>query len=253
MKKLVFFAVVLFLVPAVFAEGYTVESSGERYITKSIQNGDTINMKGFTGRSYCCKVRGAETYTSSPYFSSVKMLGTDVPYSKRGKMEPSFPTNEEHLHDSEMRLCFFAVDGVLHGDPHTLTVAVQSAGEWPMDFKCSETTLYGSFNTSVNQINYLELVNTSSVESISAKITIVDSITGTTYGPFVRTIGANEREDIAIHDILPNPGFGRVIVDNDAPRSALRATVSQYLITSADPFLFTLQSRESFTVRNNRE
>lgn len=209
----------------------------------SFNIGPTIN------RSYCCTVMADST---EPYINEFRHgPGTqflDITY--RGSVEPlvvgdtSGASNFEHA-----RACFIASVGSLS------TATVHFGGQNGTDtadnvsVRCDETSLYGGYNTSAGEINYLEISNTTEA---SVKIRVIatnEFASGATALDQSFTLLANRRFDLAIHDAVPAGAFGSVRVLHDGPSGAISAAVSEYKIITVTPLNFQLVGRIKFEPR----
>ena len=114
------------------------------------------------------------------------------------------------------------------------------------------TTLYGNYNTSVSEFNFLELTARTSLptSTVTGTIRLKSSVTGiATTQPFSfsldSTTGASRRQDIAIHGLLRGfADFGEIKITHDGAPGQLSARVSQYDVTSVSPLDFTLVGQD---------
>jgi hypothetical protein len=95
---------------------------------------------------------------------------------------------------------------------------------------CNETSLYGGFNTNINNFNFLELTNTSNTDII-AKIKAVTSDGTLALNNFTVTVPAGLRFDIDLHTPVGQGKYGNIVVTHDGAVGALTGYVSQYLGT----------------------
>jgi hypothetical protein len=119
---------------------------------------------------------------------------------------------------------------------------------------CTDTTLYGGFNTSVTDFNFIEISNVLKSNSISTgvitgKIVAIDSISDTIIIDREFTIQAGSRTDVDIHSISGPGKFGQVIIYHDGPPGSLQAVSSQYRIVTQNPLDFKPVSQQQFETR----
>ena len=121
---------------------------------------------------------------------------------------------------------------------------------------CAETSLYGGFNTNVNEYNFLELANTTNA-AIHIKIRALASDGTVLIDNQAATIGANVRRDFDLHSLVGSSKYGTVVIMHDGPLGALKGSVSQYKIqpdASFVPIISTpLSIRDESPVIGNRE
>ncbi len=91
---------------------------------------------------------------------------------------------------------------------------------------CTETTLYGGYNTNANPFNFLELTNTTS-GTITARVRGFNFDGTATVNTSV-SIAPGTRFDIDIHTAAGANKYGSLIVTHDGPFGALLGYVSQY-------------------------
>lgn len=113
-------------------------------------------------------------------------------------------------------------------DRFRLTVASAKSGGELIRVRCWDTTLYGGFNTNVNDFNFLELTNVSNAQ-ITGRIYAITSDGTTAINGASFTVEANRRLDIDVHTPAGADKYGLVIVAHNGPNDALKGVVSQYL------------------------
>jgi hypothetical protein len=111
--------------------------------------------------------------------------------------------------------------------------------------------MFGTFNTILNGLNFLELSNTLRDAEVTGTWTAIDTVNNQTVvdaAPF--SIPSSGRIDLSIHD---KPGgasvFGNIIISHDGPPGSVRAFVSQYKVTGLNPLTFDLVAREEIKAR----
>ena len=92
---------------------------------------------------------------------------------------------------------------------------------------CNETTLYGGYNTSISEFNFLEVLNTTN-STITGAITATNADGTVIINQQVFTVQANRRADFDLHTAAGPGKFGLVQVVHTGPYGALQAYVSQY-------------------------
>ena len=112
-------------------------------------------------------------------------------------------------------------------DRFQLTVASAAGGGESVRIRCFDTTLYGGFNTNVNDFNFLELTNISSAQ-IGGKIYAVNFDGTVAINGAAFTVEPNRRLDIDLHTPAGADKYGLVYVSHNGPFGSLKGTVSQY-------------------------
>ena len=169
----------------------------------------------------------------------------------RGTSEPAIGVYNGNQYPSLTRICFMAPTRSYYSFPIEL-------GTLPADYtiSCTETTLFGGFNTSVTDFNFLELTNTldgpAETETIKARIFARDSVSQQTIiHNSVVQIPPGDRRDVDIHSVAGAGAFGPLFVTHDGPPGSLKATVSQYNITSTNPLVFVPVARQELESRSD--
>ena len=111
---------------------------------------------------------------------------------------------------------------------------------------CEDVTLYGGYNTSVTDFNFLEILNVDGTTDISVDIMAESAITGQSTVNTNISAPASGRIDVDIHSLVGANDFGTVKVCPLAPRTTIRAAMSQYKITETSPLSFSPVAREEF-------
>jgi len=109
----------------------------------------------------------------------------------------------------------------------TITVDDAEGGGESVRIRCFDTTLYGGFNTNVNDFNFLELTNVTNA-TITGKITAITADGTTVINAAGFSISAQRRADVDLHTPAGADKYGLVIVTHDGPVGALKGGVSQY-------------------------
>ena len=132
----------------------------------------------------------------------------------------------------ENRIAFFAEET----GTYEFTFEADMAYPNPYGLWCIDTTLTGSFNTFVNDYNYLELTN-QTPNTINIKW-YARSYDGSTVKDDLE-LPAGARVDIDLHSPVGPNKFGQVKVLSDSVYGGLVAAISQYKVTSEGPRLET--------------
>lgn len=175
--------------------------------------------------SYSCDavpVDAASDFDWSTTVTGVTSGTADITAREAGTMTP--PITGETGDSADNRITLIPVTT----DRYRLTVSSAKSGGELARIRCWDTTLYGGFNTNVNDFNFLEITNVSNA-TISGRLYAITSdgtnaINGTTF-----SVAANRRLDIDLHTPAGADKYGLVIVAHDGPNDALKGYVSQYL------------------------
>lgn len=92
---------------------------------------------------------------------------------------------------------------------------------------CIETTLYGGYNTSISEFNFLEVLNTTNT-TITAAITATNADGTVVINQRIFSVAPNRRADIDLHTAAGPGKFGLLQLVHNGPYGALQAYVSQY-------------------------
>lgn len=199
-----------------------------------VQANDRFFIDFTAGRSYSCE--GVPQDAASDFDWNQTVQGTAVSNPETilarlaGTLEPAI-TGEAST-SSDNRLTFTPTTT----DRFRLTVQSAKSGGELVKVQCTETTLFGDFNTNVNDFNYLELTNLSNA-SISGTITAITSDGTVAVNAATFTIAPDRRFDVDLHSAVGADKYGLVRVTQNGPAGALKAIVSQYQGT---PTNFTL-------------
>lgn len=211
----------------------------ERINTTAMDSGDGIAFYAVAGRSYCCSVYKAHVTNfvdpSFPRFSDLKQIvvnsSTIIPFTARGTADPGIFLANNHPAPENARGCFTATIS----NRHIFAVTLSGNDVTNIASSCTETTLFGGFNTSVTDFNFLEIRNVSNV-SVTGKISAFDSVSNQqVINDREFTVEAGRRLDVDIHSLTGPSKFGPVTLSHDGPPGSLQAQVSQYNLTSSSP------------------
>ena len=191
----------------------------------SLSGGETrsVNISIEKTRSYECLVQ-PEFTSSAP--SIVLYDPTNNPadittnaIAQRGDVAPILRTSNALR---SVRLSFSPATSGVYSLRITNDLFVVNA----IKVRCSETTLYGGFNTNANPFNFLELTNLTSA-SISGRI-IAYNFDGSEALNTGFTLQSNRRFDTDIHSAAGANKYGAIVVTHDGPLGAIEGNVSQY-------------------------
>lgn len=242
--------VVLFSPVSVFAQtGHAVIPDRQADSTiASVADGDTIEVAVEAGASYCCEV--IVPSNSNIYFSSSTV--TIAHGSGTTTASGAFPSSAPRLPNGQARLCFI-VPEALTLPTATMTIGISSGSPLSnVPAQCFETTLYGGFNTSVTDFNFLEISNQSTSDitgSISA-INVVPTPDVTVISQQAVTVEAGSRTDVDIHSAAGTGAFGPLKLVHLGAPGAVKAVLSQYNITSTAPLDFAPVAQDVMKTRS---
>lgn len=221
------FASLVFVLPS-FAVDFPItvgHESGASGSAFTASTGDTFQTNVRAGRSYACTAHPTDSATEFDFSMSITDPASDtLTANPCGDVEPKVAVigaGDSGLADN--RLCFTpTVDGV-----HVLSVETAKAGGEVVRVECVETTLFGAFNTNVNDFNFLELENTTS-SAVTAKVSAFTNAASTLLDAVEVTIQPGARNDIDIHSAAGMNVFGPIVVTHDGPIGALQGRTSFY-------------------------
>jgi len=217
-----------------YAAGY-ITSGSERASeggTVGVATGTNLQVYLEAGRSYACTAIPGDTSTQLALDNVVQGPSNDIVAQTRGHFTPVV-TAPTIAASQNMRLVLTPQETGLH------TFRVETAnGTEIIRPECLETTLYGGYNTNVNDFNFLEITNISN-QDIVVKVTAVNFDGTVVINGLTQTVPAGRRVDIDVHSAAGNNVFGGIMVTHDGPYGALQANVSQYAGTVADFSLST--------------
>lgn len=252
---------VLLFLPCVFiapaqvlaATDSVVATDGQERLIANMNSPSFIYIDGEPGRSYCCEIH--ETFNSNIFsstfakFESVSSLvgfgATPVPSVARGKTSPRVVTFGGHPAADSARRCFIPTG---NADYFQFMASFGPVGATNnnanITVRCEETTLFGGFNTSITDFNFLEIRNTSN-STINGSVTVTDAISDTTIiNGQTFSVAAGDRVDINLHEPAGPGKFGPVVVTHDGPYGSLQAQVSQYNLVTVVPLDFAPVAQE---------
>ena len=217
------------------AEVYRLRA-GQEITVDSVTTSDTAFLVGFNERSYCCQITSPIRNISFDTVSTSDGVLNNL--VDRGRINPW------NHGTTNSRRCFY-VTNVANNVKATvinlgIDVAVSSDN---VSMGCTDTTLYGGFNTSVTDFNFIEITNTLTsgittgdtgdvVVTVKAFGTAGTELLSTSF-----TLAAGRRRDVNVHESAPRD-FGPVIITHNGPPGAIRAVNAQYRIVTTEPLDF---------------
>ena len=193
---------------------------------------DTVRVTVDKKKSYACTLIPEAFSGRLGFGTSVSGPESTVTGTLIGDVTPGVTVGSSDTSSNDNRISFTAEkDGL-----HSLDIQ-QSTGDFPADanylVECSETTLFGAYNTVVNDFNFLELENTTN-STIAVTITAVnfDDTLDSPTAQITLNVNSNSRSDVNLHDQVGDNKFGILIVAHDGPLGALKGRVSQYVGTA---------------------
>jgi hypothetical protein len=254
-KTLFYLLFPIFLVTTVSADNNIVLTTGAPPVLLPV-TGNHVQIRTSLPerRSICCQVQsvtaqGAVKFGEDFLLSNVSFLRL----RNRGADHPilSLVQNEQ----GQGRKCFYYEDPQVNATTILFLLTSFNNTNFGNTYAhCTETTLYGGFNTSVTDFNFVEISNLLTTTNLSngviiGKIVATDSITNQVLLDREFTINPEDRIDIDIHSVTGAGKFGPIIIYHDGPPGSLRAVTSQYRIVSQNPLDFEPVAQQKFTVR----
>lgn len=234
----------------------SARGSAVNVISEPSSSSGTFYLNAKAGHSYCCEIalHPSQTIAEHAYFLDVfDPAGAMIFARSRGDAEPVISVFDEHPASLKTRRCFTPTADGYHSLPAQLGIS-GNGNTGLFNVECDETTLYGGFNTSVTDFNFLELTNTLTghavINAVTVEITVTNAITKQAIiNKQSMQIAPGDRADIDLHTPAGHSVFGTVVVSHDGPPGSLKGVVSQYVITSTNPLAFVPVAREVLTTR----
>ena len=229
----------------------TYDTSVDRLNALSTLNDlDRVKFRVRTGSSYCCDVTSSfapDTGYSFPTASGLE-LNSDSGFQN---LVGRYGNESQLLKNPEARVYFLVPPGLTNA---SVTIPITTDAVNPAQLLCRETTLYGGFNTSITDFNFLELTNTLATtdSEISCRVTatnVVPSPDAVVINQLEVKVKPGSRTDVNIHQAAGTGAFGPISVACDGAPGAIQAALTQYKITSTSPLDFTPVAREVFLTR----
>ncbi|MCB0344292.1 MAG: hypothetical protein KDD66_04210 [Bdellovibrionales bacterium] len=200
--------------------GDTVSVSGGVVM---VEAGDGFLLDTHHDRSYSCE--GVPSDSQSEFGFNTELVGT----IDNSNTITAVPNADMAPHvtgplggGGTARLSFVAVNP----DRYRLSVATARTGGEDVAVRCFETTLFGGFNTYLNQYNYLELVNYSDRPISGAFVLTDNDHKERARLPF--SVPGGSRVDFDLHGRVGRDLYGLVKVIHNGPVRALGGSVAFY-------------------------
>ena len=224
-----------FFTPA-FSQTFTT-TPGEKLEVDGVDTSDSLVFTAFDGRSYCCRIK-EPTGSGGLSFDNVSASsGTVTDLASQGQVDPWLRNG------SNARRCFTFTETPGQNGIADITLGIAATGTVNnVAIQCTETTLFGGFNTVVTDFNFIEVTNTLTDETAGATgvISVRIVATGTSGSEVLSTsfdLNPDARFDVNVHDSAPSD-FGPVIITHNGPPGAIRAVNAQYRIVTSTPLDF---------------
>lgn len=218
-------ATIQFLPQPAFAADTLLSVGHDTAAAVNVNTGDHFLIDLEAGKSYSCEAIPANPATAFDFDTTVAGTTGGTPPSitarESGTLSPQ--VTGESGDSADNRLSFL----VTTADRYQLTVATAAGGGEDVRPRCLETTLYGGYNTNVNDFNFLELSNITNA-SITGTITATNFDGTVVINGQAFTVPAGRRVDVDIHSAAGADKFGIIKVIHDGPFGSLQGNVSQY-------------------------
>ncbi len=244
-RTLIFLQVLLCFISSSAYAQTTFNIVADRRVTiPTLTNNDNLLLRANSGSSYCCDLAAEVGSAASPYFNSTSVSVTD--FAGTTTVTGRFSAESPELANGQGRVCFI-LNRSFDQPQATLNVGVAGGPATNAQAECRETTLFGGFNTSVTDFNFLEISNTlDSTSALAAAREVTCSVTAINTVPNPDTVAINQqtvtiaagsRSDVDIHSAAGTGAFGPVVLACNGAPGAIKAVMSQYNVTSTSPTL----------------
>ncbi|MCB0344528.1 MAG: hypothetical protein KDD66_05410 [Bdellovibrionales bacterium] len=213
------------------AEDYLASIGGPVAVSghaPTLNAGDGFLLDTIGGRSYSCE--GTPSNAASEFAFGTSIVGTlagdpdTLSGRPTGQMSPIVTGGIGTA--GRTRVSFTPTQA----DRYRISVADAKGGGEEVRVWCTETTIFGGFNTSAADFNFLELRNVSTAP-ISGFITAVDYAGNQKIVNKPFTIPPLRRVDFDLHSEVGSGTYGILKVTHDGPHRTLRGRVSYYELT----------------------
>lgn len=245
------------------AENYALNMD-KSYELSSVSTGDNIVVRVVADRSYCCTIERTDRTISDDrvYFQAPTTNNGSLTSAANAFAEPVVAESD----NENTRYCFTWTAGNNDLDLGGVALPIVSTGgsaDHGVDVQCEETTLYGSFNTSVTDFNFIEISNVSLATNqvgapflppstwtgdVTVKVVARSSVSDSEVLNSTVVVQDGKRRDVDVHSVAPNT-FGTVYISHNGPPGSIKAETFQYVITNSDPLNFQPVSSTIFTTR----
>ncbi len=227
-----------------FAVDFTVPPDSEYTFTVDV--GDRIVMNVTPDRSYCFQLHQPIGGNGGATFSSFDVSNPSLFFTATDRGE-AYPRSYGGLvfGNSTKSLTCVVVTGSTSVARTVRGTIGTSSGAAIANVRSNtyETTLFGNYNTSVTDFNFLELTNRMVLQGgdtgvINGFVVVKDSISDTEKLRTSFTVNPGDRIDVDIHAAVGEGNFGTVQVFHNGVPGALKGAVAQYRILTASPLTF---------------
>ncbi|MFN8389551.1 MAG: hypothetical protein U0136_04610 [Bdellovibrionota bacterium] len=221
------FALALLLLPQAAHAADHLLSTGHNELdtTITVNATDTFHVDLTANHSYACDAIPFDAASDFDWSTTVQGTASGSPESivarTAGSITPVITGESNGVADN--RIVFTPTTS----DRFVLTVQSAKSGGEDVRIRCLDTTLYGGFNTNVNDFNFLELTNVSNAQ-ITAKVTAINYDGTVAINGQSVVIDPTRRLDVDIHTPAGANKYGMIIVTHNGPAGALKGNVSQY-------------------------
>jgi len=179
-----------------------------------------------TNRSYACSAHMAEIGNNLDISSVIDPSAGSVIFSEIGNVTPVMLADSSNDPDNRVSITPSG-SGTQVSGAYIISVLNGGSSASVGRLDCMETTLYGGYNTNVNDFNFLEISNLTNT-TITGTITAVNFDGTTVINRQAFSVSANNRADVDLHTPAGLNRFGVIRVTHNGPFGALQASVSQY-------------------------
>lgn len=237
---MIFTAVGIHYPNAAFATGFVIPGTTRSNVANypTWHSGDTVGFTAVTDRSYFCRSVASDGAQHVAFDTTVAQNGG----SQSASANLLGAADGGRAAEEAFGIVAFATGTLFNVLTSATSGTGSSFGAIAM-IQCFETSLYGNFNTitNANNVNYLEIKNISNV-AVTVQV-ILYTPQGTAFSRLGRTLAANERQDIAIHEITAAQNtYGSIVLSHNGPLGGIVANLSKYrfdgvnmVITATEP------------------
>lgn len=253
MKTILHFSIAFLVMgSSAHAIDYVIPADTSRTIRNTtVTDADAVIMQMEHNRSYCCQITSQNDANDPAVDFGMATISTGdlLDGSFRGSTSPYLGINSP---SDEQRFCARFEEEVGNGRGFLTLPIVEDSPGVDSTISCSETTLFGGFNTSVTDFNFIEVSNTAVAiggsTPIMVKLTADGVISGTRLVSTTFELNPGQRTDIDIHSSAPSD-FGPVVITHNGPPGSIIATTAQYRIVTQSPLDFEPVSNVVFSAR----
>lgn len=250
-----------FLLSSIFstylaADNFTLNTGSPPILLPVTGNHVQLNTVLPVRSSICCQVQSISS-SGSVKFRDNFLLNNVSHFRIRNRGADHPILSETAGEQGQGRRCFYFEDSQVSSTTIIFLLSSFNNINYPHTYAhCTETTLYGGFNTSVTDFNFIEISNILSPTNyssgiVSGKIQAVDSISNQRILDREFSVSPGDRIDIDVHSVAGAGRFGQVIIYHDGPPGSLKAITSQYRIVSQNPLDFEPVAQQKFSSRSS--